>query len=139
MWGKVDEVTQSIERFTELSLLEVGVKKIQLTPTMLKFIEENIDHRSKNEYMESISDFYNQLLGQSYEQISKKSNVFEKDFTPKKSTSLVSTFTKVNMQEQLRIISGQNTILEQLSFEFRNIIYCLNFFIDMVTLHDTSH
>ena len=64
---------------------------------MLKFIEENIDHRSKNEYMESISDFYNQLLGQSYEQISKKSNVFEKDFTPKKSTSLVSTFTKVNM------------------------------------------
>ena len=49
MWGKADEVTQSIERFTELSLLEVGVKKIQLTPTMLKFIEENIDHRSKNE------------------------------------------------------------------------------------------
>ena len=59
MWGKPNEVTQSIERFTELSLLEVGVKKIQLTPTMLKFIEENIDHRSKNEYMESISDYYN--------------------------------------------------------------------------------
>ena len=64
LWS--NDVSESLERINALSFFEIGIERLQLTPTMINYIQDNIDHNSKIEIMEKICDFYTHLLQMCY-------------------------------------------------------------------------
>ena len=48
-----------------------------LTPTMIKYIEDNIDQASKQEFMTTVCALYNKLLEDSYKEIGKLKHYIE--------------------------------------------------------------
>ena len=56
----------SLKRLKQLSLLERGVEKKVLIPTMLNFVQINLELSSQKDYIQSICAFYNKLLLDSY-------------------------------------------------------------------------
>ena len=58
MWG--ESTSKCLERLAKQPFFEVGVDKdkIMLTPTMINYIDTNMDLASKQEYMHFICEFY---------------------------------------------------------------------------------
>ena len=65
MWG-AESAKNSLKQLKSLSLLERGIEKKMLIPTMFNFIQTNLELSSKKEYIKNICEFYNKLLLDSY-------------------------------------------------------------------------
>ena len=67
MWG--DKTAESLERLQQQPFFEVGYDEtlLMLTPTMINYIESNMDISSKQDYMGHICDFYKDILKNFYQ------------------------------------------------------------------------
>ena len=62
-------ITKSLENLEQFTFLEVGDEKYVLTPYMISYIHDNIDKETKSKYMNTICNFYKDILFNSYVQI----------------------------------------------------------------------
>ena len=65
---------KSLKQLKRLDLLEVGVDKLYIIPSMFNFIQNDISMPSKIDYFKSICQFYNKLLSDSYKNLGKSSS-----------------------------------------------------------------
>ena len=131
----------SLKRLKQLSLLERGVEKKVLIPTMLNFVQINLELSSQKDYIQSICAFYNKLLLDSYNQIGKtsaKSSLqLNEDslarvsssparlsiFSHRKSDTAASK--RQSLHENLEVMGQHKSIFAELAKELRNIEHCI--------------
>ena len=69
---QIDDVTESIGRLSDFSLLESDVGKYVLKPTLISYIFSNMDDETKKNYMINICDYYIGQLHEFYKIVSLK-------------------------------------------------------------------
>ena len=71
MWPKIgkDEIERAIENLQNINLLEIGDEKIALNSSMLGFVRDTIDDKSKYELVNTIAEFYGKRLMELYKVI----------------------------------------------------------------------
>ena len=65
---------KSLKQLKRLDLLEVGVSKLYIIPSMFNFIQNDISMSSKIDNIKQICQFYNKLLIDSYRNLGKSSS-----------------------------------------------------------------
>ena len=109
-----------------------------LTPTMIKYIEDNIDQASKQDFMTTVCFLYNELLEKSYKEIGKLNHYSEERrgsdlqysktpdsqfFAVSRSVDSRSSRKSFTIQEYAKkeVQVNQNPVFDKLLNEFRNI------------------
>ena len=64
LWG--GDIRTSLEILEQLSLLETGITKVQLTPYLIDYSQESIDEVSKLRFYVTIGSYYTKFLESLY-------------------------------------------------------------------------
>lgn len=151
MWGK--DISRSLERLSELSFFETGTNKLNLTPTMISYIENHMDESSKKFYFLNICEFYRNILYESYLHIGKVENgnkhstmtamssqggsspisLLKSTSSFRRSNNISSPTDKrvsLKLQDTLKELGQSKTVFDELEKELQNIEHCLNFIFD---------
>ena len=94
MWPKIGnyEIQRAIDNLQNINLLEIGDDKIALNSSMLGFVRETIDDKSKYELINTIAEFYGKRLMELYKVIA-LANDFTNTAEEKQSRLSVSKFS----------------------------------------------
>ena len=86
MWQH-ENTSKSLERLQKQPFFEVGVDKIMLTPTMINYIDTNMDLASKQDYMHFICEFYLTVMLNCYKEVGKDASKNLSDISPQMTLS----------------------------------------------------
>ena len=144
MWQD-ENTNKCLERLQKQPFFEVGVDKIMLTPTMINYIDTNMDLASKQEYMHFICEFYLTVMQNCYKEVGKDAKNAA-DISPQKTLSMLDSSVsgstrRLSLYQAVGQVSGgsgqteneeenEKKFIRLMAAELRNIEACINFLIE---------